>query len=103
LSCVNWTCEGLKRVFALIEVGIDPGVNWTCEGLKRRIYKVYIHTIFTCELNLWGIETGWGVFNFESPKECELNLWGIETEDGDILLIMKLKCELNLWGIETIF
>ena len=76
---VNWTCEGLKQksricMLKWYMVWIEPvrdwnqtysknlanlqmRVNWTCEGLKH-IYTWFKQIIFfTCELNLWGIET----------------------------------------------
>ena len=57
IHCVNWTCEGLKRnLSSENNLGIH-GVNWTCEGLKQITGKIKVIFKYTCELNLWGIET----------------------------------------------
>ena len=60
-----------------------------------------IPLIFSCELNLWGIETAYLALKKITAAECELNLWGIETRADQEAHAPYKPCELNLWGIET--
>ena len=98
-------------------------VNWTCEGLKHPRNFHIPATFTTCELNLWGIETGAKrlieCFHLCVNWTCEgLKLqinsmdkyyttcvnWtceGLKLIYVIIVIVWTQRCELNLWGIET--
>ena len=110
--------------FGFVKVLLLSCVNWTCEGLKQNSQVLQLVFPHPCELNLWGIETAvrtdW--------RNCPLGVWIEPVRDWNYIsvplssylktcvnwtceglklfyispiLIIRWWCELNLWGIET--
>ena len=122
-ACVNWTCEGLKRVLPWLYFSISFSVNWTCEGLKHGRKAQWVSVSdgvnWTCE-GLKRIYTfplpptpycvNWtceGLKRFlprgakRERKSVNWTCEGLKPKLTQQIIYIIHSCELNLWGIET--
>ena len=83
-----------------LRIGLCVCLNWTFMELKWRYRSCKLESIFSFELNLYGIEISTPAQNTSHTGVFELNLYGIEISDEVLKTIQDARFELNLYGIE---
>jgi len=68
-------------------------VNWTCEGLKHSNKSIKSKLRLACELNLWGIET----FLPRWRKNCSDNVWIEPVRDWNCFFVCLADGGVAVW------